>query len=545
MAPLPENPDINQLKRQAKELLAAARAAEPEALSRFAAALPALKGQIPDARAVAALRLHDAQSCIAREYGFASWAALRSHVEVVRLRASDPAAQRRAFALRAYPGDIIGDMNKARPADAARIHNALPGLIDDEPALAPAIGATEEVRRQIARDAGWVHLPGGPLHLPPLVAATHSSLVTLPEYRAAIHETVDLLLAAGADPNQSVGSRWPPASVAAPSEEHRISALYGAAGQHHDAELTAKLLAAGADPDDGESLYHSLEGPDPACTRLLLEAGATVAGTNAIYHALDYDDLDRVKLLLAYAGDVSGEGKLLHWAIRRRRSAAHIAALLDVGVDPRATADDGTSAYVSALRYGLPEIADLLQRAGAQIDLSPEDAFVAACARGDTDTGRRLLQETPDLIDRLNEKQLRMLPELAAAGCTEAVRAMVELGWPISVRGGDWKAGALNHSVFQGNAALTAFLLAHGAVWTEEHAFNDNASGTLSWASINTPVPEGDWLACAEVLVAHGMPGAVPNPSDPETVLVDGVTRVYSDEVTAYLLSVGEPAPAA
>jgi hypothetical protein len=43
-----------------------------------------------------------------------------------------------------------------------------------------------------------------------------------------------VLLEAGADPNQAVGSRSAPASLNKPSETYRLSALYGAAGRYHD-----------------------------------------------------------------------------------------------------------------------------------------------------------------------------------------------------------------------------------------------------------------------------------------------------------------------
>jgi len=542
MKSLPSRPDIDQLKRQAKELLAGHRRGDSEASRRFGAALPAATGLDREAVARLDLRLHDAQSCIAREYGFASWSDLRSYVEASRLEAGDLAALGLAFCRLAYAGDIAGGMNRARPQAAARLLAEHPRLARESPWIACAAGLVGVVRRQIELDRAWIEQPGGPLALPPLVAATHSGLLRLPDHRDRLHEIVDLLLAAGADPDQAVGSRWPPASPSAPSTDSRLSALYGAAGQNRDPDLTRRLLAAGADPNDGESLYHSLEAP--ACTRLLLEAGAVVTGTNALFRALDFDDLDTFRLLLSHAADASelrGD-RLLLWAIRRRRSPAHVEALLEAGVSPSARTREGVSAYAQALRYGLPEVAAVLRVAGAAEDLGDEDLFVAACASGDAETAKRIRVARPDFPAALGEARLRLLPELAAAGCGEAVRLMVDLGWPMQVRGGDWSAGALNHAVFRGDGSLARFLLERGAAWTEEHGFGDNACGTLSWASLNRPVEEGDWVACAQALVDHGMPRAMPDPQDPSAVLVAGKRRTFSDEVTALLL--GEDATA-
>ena len=55
-----------------------------------------------------------------------------------------------------------------------------------------------------------------------------------------------------------------------------MSVLYGAAGVAHDPETTRLLLDRGANPNDGESLYHSMEAEDTACAELLLARGATV-----------------------------------------------------------------------------------------------------------------------------------------------------------------------------------------------------------------------------------------------------------------------------
>ena len=72
---LPERANLEQLKKQAKSLLAAARSQEPSAIQRFEAVLIG-RSLKPDA-----IVLHDAQFVLAREYGFKSWTALKQEVE--------------------------------------------------------------------------------------------------------------------------------------------------------------------------------------------------------------------------------------------------------------------------------------------------------------------------------------------------------------------------------------------------------------------------------------------------------------------------------
>lgn len=539
MKRIPPRPDLGHLKKQAKDLLASYRGGDPEAIARLRAGLPAAARKTDSQVADLDVRLHDAQSCLAREYGFASWNDLRVFVHARNARSEDPARALRAWLGLAYAGDIAGGTNGARPAVAARLLEENPGLLGEDPWLACAAGRHAPVARAIAVDPDWVHRPGGPLALPPLVAVAHSSLLRLPHFREPMHACARLLLDAGADPNQSVGNRWPPASLAEPAAAEPLSALYGAAGQNRDAGLAQMLLAAGADPNDGESLYHALE--SEACVRLLLQAGARVTGTNALFRVLDLDAVETLRLLLAHGADPNEAGPSaewgtpLLWAIRRRRSVAHVEALLAAGADPCARTPDGADAHVLALRFGLPEVAERLRpAAGAQ--LPPAEAFVAACARADEAAARRIQSAHPDVVATLSDAQLRMLSELAAAGCADAVRLMVDLGWPIAAPGGDWNASALNEAVFRGDASLTRFLLERGAQWTEEHGYGDNVAGSLGWASLNEPVEGGDWVGCAEALAAHGLPPARPDPEDPRAVLLGGRRKWFSEAVTDALL---------
>src|SRR5579884_2062036 len=79
---LPPNPNLEQQKKQARELLEAARRGDQDARRRFRDFHPefAATGSRDDATQAA---LHDAQLVIAREYGFASWAKLKQHIESV------------------------------------------------------------------------------------------------------------------------------------------------------------------------------------------------------------------------------------------------------------------------------------------------------------------------------------------------------------------------------------------------------------------------------------------------------------------------------
>jgi ankyrin repeat protein len=359
--------------------------------------------------------------------------------------------------------------------------------------------------------------------MPPLVAVTHSGLLRDSAFADRLVSCARLLLDHGADPNQTWTSPefpdWP------------LSALYGAAGKNHHAGMTKLLLERGADPNDNESLYHSVESADLTCTRLLLEHGAKVDGSNAIGHALDYDRPELLRLPVSYGGSggfrmgqaspVGGSEYPLFHAIRRGRSLEHIQILLAAGADKNVRNSGGQTPYEFALFYGRPDLAAVLRSDAGNYAFTREDQFVAACARADSEEVRRMLSETPDIVQRLPEKHLKQLPKLMEQGNVAAVKTMVEAGWPINVCGGDWSASALNLAVYQGNAEMTEFLLEHGADWQQKHGYGGNAMGTLGYASLNNAEFDGDWPGCAKALVAHGMP------LPPEC-------HEFSEEVTEY-----------
>jgi hypothetical protein len=79
--PLPARPSLEQLKKQAKELVEGHRARTPSVFALIREFLPSLTGKTDQEVSLYPFALHDAQSVIARQYGFISWSHLRDHVE--------------------------------------------------------------------------------------------------------------------------------------------------------------------------------------------------------------------------------------------------------------------------------------------------------------------------------------------------------------------------------------------------------------------------------------------------------------------------------
>jgi len=113
MSGLPDRPDLDQLRRQARELLRAAAAGEPHAAGRLGAVSPRVT-------------LSAAQLALAREYGFQSWTALKA--EVARRRSPAMSADRWSFggatALQTPAGVLLPEILIAGASQAV-LHGSL------------------------------------------------------------------------------------------------------------------------------------------------------------------------------------------------------------------------------------------------------------------------------------------------------------------------------------------------------------------------------------------------------------------------------------
>ena len=238
-------------------------------------------------------------------------------------------------------------------------------------AALPELERDPWVRLLLGREwDGDPNATGGPLGWAPLVYACHSCFETTALARA--------LLERGADPNGFFVNEY-----------GKMSALYGAAGRRHDPELTRALLEAGANPDDGESLYHSTEAESPECTRILLEHGAQSTGTNAVAAAVDDDRVEHVRLMLEARrrperAPIRRACRPPRLRPRDDRAARSAGADLDRpgGETWRGDVPLRTP-YQHAVLRGKDELAELLARLGASTEVDPADAGVASLARGE------------------------------------------------------------------------------------------------------------------------------------------------------------------
>lgn len=145
MRHLPSRSNLDHLKKQAKELLKLYDARDPAAVQRFRLALPAAARK-SDAQVLSlGLRLHDAQSCIAREYGFSSWTGLKEYVSARRDGWQVQAERLERWLSLVYAGDVSGTMNRAQPAVAARLLEEAPELVEDA-SVSCAVGAESALR---------------------------------------------------------------------------------------------------------------------------------------------------------------------------------------------------------------------------------------------------------------------------------------------------------------------------------------------------------------------------------------------------------------
>ncbi|MCP3803512.1 ankyrin repeat domain-containing protein [Allokutzneria sp. A3M-2-11 16] len=442
--PLPERPDLGQLRKQAKELR----------------------------RTLPGGTLADAQRAVARRYGFASWTRLVRHVEAITARSwvyaepsgDEPLADR---FLRLACLNFAEDAPPRR-AEAARLLEEHPDLPAEGIAVAAACADVDHLGRQLASGASATK-PTGPYDWPPLMYLSYARVdVGLDDTLAAAR----MLLAAGADPNEGrffLGLPTP------------FTVLTGALGGGEDDQpphphaipLARLLLTAGADPNDGQALYNRMFSEADDAFELLLAFGLG-RGDGGPWRRLLPDLVDSPQ---------DSVRKLLAWAVMHDQRD-RVKLLADNGIDVISPLGTGFTPIETALRNGRREMAELLRGFGAhEIELAPVDAFISAALAGD----EAVVEAMPaHIVEAARNARPGLLVWAAAQGRPNSVELLLRKGFDVNARARSdlpieepWQT-ALHSAIEIGDIDLVRLLLDNGAdPGVRDHRFGGDAR---SWA---------------------------------------------------------------
>lgn len=358
---------LDRFRRAAKALKASYERGETDALARLAAH--------PPRRDSADFQHADYLHVIAQENTFVSWPMMKEAIETFGLDRAQK-LQHLKLALHNGQNNMVQRLLADVPDLAAGHFGLLCGLLD-----------VRSVWAMLSEDPTRATTPIGPWS--PLIHLCKSRMFQVwPDKAADAAAIADMLVANGADLN-------------APSLEtgSPLSPLYWALGHAGNLELAGWLLENGADPNDGESLYHATELGHADGVKLLLANGCDPIGTNALPRAMDFDSAEMVALLLNGGADpnegsdawTQGTGiergvPVLHQAARRMNSGPVLDLLLDNGAEPAATWK-GHSAYAFAAVFGNAELVARIEKRGLQTPLTPIEQMLATAAKGEVPEG--------------------------------------------------------------------------------------------------------------------------------------------------------------
>jgi ankyrin repeat protein len=395
---------------------------------------------------------------------------------------------------------------------AARMLAANPEIAGYGFATAVVLGDAARVREAITRDPAVATRTDARTGWTALHVACASRWHRLDPARApGLVEVARLLLDAGADPNAGTcGPRadWTPLRCA----------VAGAANP----DIVRLLLERGAVPDDHD-LYLACFGDDNReSLRLLLGRAPNVRETTALSAPISTGDVEAVRMLLDAGANPNrpmpaelfgtGHGTELAWpaayaAVQFDCHVEMLDLLLARGTDPDAAGPDGRSPYRVAISHGRAALAAMLRRHGARDNATAAERFLFACLRGEEVAARELIAADPGLVDRLSEDERGAIELAAERGDTEAVRLMLDLGFPLDARRGDHGSTALHAAAYSGSAETVRLLLARGADIEARDVTWD--STPLEWAKVGSGLRpqtsrDPDWAATVRILLDAG-----------------------------------------
>jgi ankyrin repeat protein len=403
-----ENPDIDQLRRQARELLEAYRAQSPEAVLEVEAchrtATPAT------------FALHDAQFVLARSYGFESWPKLKAGVEGVTTKRLHDAVKK-------------GDLETVRALLARR-----PEIVD----LLPAGPSGSEIRT---------------LHIAVMARDV---------------EMTRLLLEAGADTRDGI---WPnrdatgPRTIAEERGYDEIVALMTA----HEEKRGARVVNA---LDDGvRRLRDAMMTGGEEAVIAVFESEPAVAdmcppdGVTMLHRAAQYGLLRVARWLLDHGADVNKPSQPDFWRWKGRTPLEF--AVWEFAADSDRSARAATAALLIERGAELTALAAAAlgrweNLASCPLESLQGKAVLQAAVRGDRpDVLRRLLERGLDPNERMQLGQLEDQTFSSGGPLLEAVNTgRIDMARLLLAHGADpnasvYTAGSATGAAYNGGSPRT------------------------------------------------------------------------------------------
>jgi Ankyrin repeats (3 copies)/Ankyrin repeat len=474
MSLLPDRPDLDQARRQAKELLHEAKSGERAAVERLAVVS-------------APLTLAGAQLALAREFGQSSWAALVREIEARNTSIPENVQRFLRFSVNMQIGA------------AARMLREDPSLAESGFPAAVVLGDADRVEAELRRDpgAGTRVDPGSGWSALHLACASRFHLE--PARAGGLVRIVRVLLDAGADiDRESAGRRcWRPLECAVTS----------ANSSRNNGPIIRLLLERGA-PVRPETLVASLYAAGGTwCLELLtmFAAGSPELFTEALVEAAAGADLDAVAVLLAAGADPDapdGHGR----SARRRALTTGVAATVEL---LGGGGDDAVERLLEAIVTGNGDAARRFAAAepGLVDRLEPSDraTLVQAAEHGNLAAVTLMLELGFPIEARregADDDGATALHTASWAGSAETVKLLLDRGADLRASDSRWESQPLEWALVGSGEAPNS---APAPDWEATVSLLLDAGATLDGITFNPDEPKQPSAAVLELLHTRGL----------------------------------------
>lgn len=439
--------------------------------------------------------LESACDCVAIERGYDDWESMCRHVAEPPSEPQDAARWLVGHLLNGNDDRI--DIDRLIKSDSA---------MDTVGARLAMLDSSVSVE-QIITDG--VNQPLAPLGVPALVYVCCSKYGAINEtMRAKRRDFAEQLLSNDADPNVGMVER--------DSIRGFRTCLGGAIGCARDVELAKQLLDAGADINDGPTLYEgsamweAVRLRDHAALDVLVEAEPPEWHLcHALTHCLQLNDEYLALLLLDYDADPNWNktvygmgGNVLHEAIQCDAPRDTIEMLLQRGASIDATDNGGRTPIAVATALSPLDVIGLISTWSPDMDIpgpSEFERFVGICFEGD-ETGALDLKEKLGISGAKTYHDQLWLHEVIQRGSHKALDLLLTVDFD------------LNTIDYQGQTAL------HRAVMADD----EHAVKTLLERGASTAIQNFDGDTVVELAIRQTVHG--------NTHIVDLLARSLSDE---------------